>query len=164
MLLVYINYYCIFLSQFKWNSLAETWTLWNQLTYDPPLQYPSLRWQAAPEVNQLTWLKNWAWPVSVVPCAKCDFDWYMTFMRHVRYTPLPLFVLLACCLLVYLRTFPKTNNRHGYPHTHTHTRRWQNSKRSLSRRPQTIFDISTFINQNGNYGEAHTHTHTRGHM
>lgn len=121
MLLVYINYYCIFLSQFKWNSLAETWTLWNQLTYDPPLQYPSLRWQAAPEVNQLTWLKNWAWPVSVVPCAKCDFDWYLTFMRHVRYTPLPLFVLLACCLLVYLRTFPKTNNRHGYPHTHTHT-------------------------------------------
>lgn len=81
------------------------------------------------------------------------------------------FVILLClCLysllllvVVYLRTFPKTNNRHGYPHTRTHTHtlvHWQSSMSSLSRRQQTIFDISTFINQNGNYGEAHTHTHT----
>lgn len=47
-------------------------------------------------------------------------------------------------------------------HTHIHAR-WQSSMSSLSRRQQTIFDISTFINQNGNYGEAPTHTRTLTH-
>lgn len=84
-------------------------------------------------------------------------------MRHVRYNYILLcllFILLVVVVvafaLVYLRTFPKTNNRHGYPHTHTE----KFYELALSRRQQTIFDISTFINQNGNYGETYTHTHT----
>lgn len=75
-------------------------------------------------------------------------------------------LLLLLLVVVYLRTFPKTNNRHGYPHTHTHSHPRALAKfyeLALSRRQQTIFDISTFINQNGNYGEAHTHTYVYTH-
>lgn len=105
-------------------------------------------------------------PLSVEQSANLIDIWHLcgTFVILLCLCLYSLLLLLLLVVVVYLRTFPKTNNRHGYPHTHTHTLvHWQSSMSSLSRRQQTIFDISTFINQNGNYGEAHTHTYVYTH-
>lgn len=130
-------------------------------------QLTSSTWSQSINLTQKLGVAVIPCPLSLVSCAKCDFDWYLTFMRHVRYNYILLcllFILLVVVVvafaLVYLRTFPKTNNRHGYPHTYTHTLRSSMSSLSLDVNKQ----FSTFQHSliKTEIMGRRTHTRTQG--
>lgn len=131
--------------------------------------WPFHSWQAAPGVNQLTWLKNWAWPLPLLPCPLFRVQsailidiWHLcaTFVITTYSFAFCLYSLLLLLLPLLLFICAHFQRLTTDMDTHTHTEKFY--ELALSRRQQTIFDISTFINQNGNYGETYTHTRTQG--
>lgn len=77
-------------------------------------------------------------------------------------------LLMLLFVVVYLRTFPKTNNRHGYPHSQTNTHKYTRAGKVLWARFLDVNKqfstfqhslIKTEIMGMPIHTRAHTHTH-----